>query len=120
MGLRQAHAPGAILGLRGWVGRCQVPGVAGAGGDRVAVGARGALLPHPVPGRNRQGLRAHRARQGRVAAPRGAAPRLAQCADADRHAGDLAVRRIAGRRRADRAGLHDSRAWCSAWRWASS
>lgn len=91
--VRQVAAAGAVLRLRGRAGHGQVPGPAGAGGDRLAPGARGALLPHPVPGGNRQGLRAHRACQGTGRARGAAAPRAAQrhAADPDQHRGRLAA-----------------------------
>ena len=52
--VRQDLAAGAFLGLFRRAGHGQVPGAAGAGGDHLAAGAGGALLPHAVPRGNRQ------------------------------------------------------------------
>ena len=91
--VRQDLAAGAFLGLFRRAGHGQVPGAAGAGGDHLAAGAGGALLPHAVPRGNRQGLCAHRQGQGPGRARRAVPPRAAQrhAAHPDQHRRGLAA-----------------------------
>ena len=55
-----------ISGYAGGLGRGEVPGAADRAVAARAAGRRGAAVPRDVPRGNRQGLRAHRARQGPV------------------------------------------------------
>ena len=57
----------------------RVPRAADRHRHRLAARRRGAVLPHDVPGGDRQGLRAHRALQGAVRDGRAVPPRAAQC-----------------------------------------
>src|SRR5690606_8991677 len=79
---------------------------AGPGAVHGHRGLPDAAYPLGHAGGAQRRLRAHRARQGRGAAPRGPQARAAQRADAYRDPRDAAVRRAAGRRRADRTGIH--------------
>ena len=78
-------AAGADLGLRRRARRGAFPAAAGVSVAAGAAGQRGAAVPRDVPRGDRQGLRAHRARQGPERIARARPPRAAQRADPDHH-----------------------------------
>ncbi len=127
--LARAQA-GADLGLCGRLGRAQVPGAADRPVAAGAAGRRGAAVPRDVPRGNRQGLRAHGARQGPVGDRRAVPARAAQRADPDHHQrrqlpalcvpGQPGVRELlrparAGRLRRSRPSPSRTSRWCAPW-----